>query len=181
VIDEEYKGDFAAAGIVAGEAFLAARVSGATDEFAEALVGRAIVHVLQCELRDARADLSEVDRLAGRGDVLLRAVPYRTLAAYLDFNCFPNDVVGLARGLLATGARAAVLSLWAVGDISTSLLMTRFCGRLREGDLPAFALAAQEHLRALSPKEAQASSRRCRKRSWAKQPARPWPTISSAT
>ena len=66
-----------------------------------------------------------------------------------------DDVVGLARGLLAAGARDAIVSLWPVGDVSTSLLMARFYTRLRVGDPPAIALAAaQEYLRRLSAEEA---------------------------
>jgi CHAT domain-containing protein len=61
-----------------------------------------------------------------------------------------DDVLGLTRGLLGTGARAAVVSLWSVNDLSTSLLMSAFYHRLRDG--PAVALqAAQNYLRGLSP------------------------------
>jgi CHAT domain-containing protein len=34
-----------------------------------------------------------------------------------------DELLGLTRGLLAAGARAAVVSLWSVDDHSTSLLM----------------------------------------------------------
>ena len=62
-----------------------------------------------------------------------------------------DDVLGLTRGLLGTGARAAVVSLWSVNDISTSLLMAEFYRNLRDGKTPAVALqAAQNYLRHLS-------------------------------
>jgi CHAT domain len=205
VIYEEYRGDLAQARTLADEAVAAGRSSDAADGLAEGLVARAVVLVLQGNLRDARADLIEIEGLGVVDrDVLLRAESYRMLAAYLDANCFPNvmgaggaepearqaaflaevaeiterrtavmpgagpevqleaertggdDVVGLARGLIAAGARAVVVSLWPVGDLSTSLLMARFYARLREGDPPAVAFAkAQDYLRGLSPEEAQ--------------------------
>jgi CHAT domain-containing protein len=62
-----------------------------------------------------------------------------------------DDVLGLTRGLLGAGARAAVVSLWPVNDVSTSLLMGEFYRRLQDGSVPAAALqAAQNYLRALS-------------------------------
>ena len=62
-----------------------------------------------------------------------------------------DDVLGLTRGLLGTGARAAVVSLWSVNDISTSLLMAEFYRNLRDGKTPAVALqAAQNYLGHLS-------------------------------
>ena len=68
-----------------------------------------------------------------------------------------DDVVGLARGLLAAGARAAIVTLWPVSDASTGLLMRELYARLREGDGPAEALrAAGEWLRSLSPAKAAA-------------------------
>ncbi len=65
-----------------------------------------------------------------------------------------DDVLGLTRGLLAAGAKAAVVSLWPVDDASTSLLMREFYRRLDDGRTPAEALrSAQNHLRALSADE----------------------------
>lgn len=61
-----------------------------------------------------------------------------------------DDVLGLSRGLLAVGARAAVVSLWPVHDVSTSLLMGEFYRRLQRGATPAAALReAQNDLRGL--------------------------------
>jgi CHAT domain-containing protein len=63
-----------------------------------------------------------------------------------------DDVLGLTRGLLASGARAAVVSLWPVDDVSTSLLMGEFYRRLHTGHTPRLALKlAQKYLRDLSP------------------------------
>lgn len=65
-----------------------------------------------------------------------------------------DEVLGLTRGLLAAGARAAIVSLWPVNDLSTSLLMGHFYRRLRAGDPPATALqAAQRYLRGLSEEQ----------------------------
>jgi CHAT domain-containing protein len=62
-----------------------------------------------------------------------------------------DDVLGLTRGLLAAGAKAAVVSLWPVDDASTSLLMSEFYRRLRDGEKPNQALRlAQNYLRTLS-------------------------------
>ena len=66
-----------------------------------------------------------------------------------------DDVIGLTRGLLAAGARSVIVSLWPVDDLSTSLFMTHFYGRLRAGDGPPVALqAAQKYLRELTPERA---------------------------
>jgi CHAT domain-containing protein len=63
-----------------------------------------------------------------------------------------DDVLGLTRGLLASGARAAIVSLWPVDDVSTSLLMCEFYRRLHTGYPPRQALnLAQNYLRDLSP------------------------------
>lgn len=68
-----------------------------------------------------------------------------------------DEVLGLTRGLLAAGARAAVVSLWPVNDLATSLLMGHFYQRLRAGDVPATALqAAQKYLRGLTPDQIRA-------------------------
>ncbi len=62
-----------------------------------------------------------------------------------------EEIVGLTRGLLAAGARAVVVSLWPVLDLSTAVLMVRFHRRLREGADTATALRdAQTWLSGLS-------------------------------
>lgn len=68
-----------------------------------------------------------------------------------------DEVLGLTRGLLAAGARAAIVSLWPVNDLATSLLMGHFYQRLQAGDDPARALqAAQKYLRGLTPDQVRA-------------------------
>ncbi|MFO0592358.1 MAG: CHAT domain-containing tetratricopeptide repeat protein [Polyangiaceae bacterium] len=53
-----------------------------------------------------------------------------------------DEVLGLTRGLLASGARRAVVSLWSVLDGSTAVLMRKFYDELRANSLagPAEAL-----------------------------------------
>ncbi len=63
-----------------------------------------------------------------------------------------DDVLGFSRGLLAAGARAAIVSLWPVDDLATSLLMAEFYRQLKAGAAPGLALqAAQNYLQALEP------------------------------
>jgi CHAT domain-containing protein len=68
-----------------------------------------------------------------------------------------DDVIGLARGLLGAGCRAAVVSLWPVDDASTAILMAAFYRRLAAGTAPVDALrAAQLQVRGLGVAEAAA-------------------------
>ncbi len=63
-----------------------------------------------------------------------------------------DDVLGLSRGLLASGVKAAVVSLWEVDDVATSLFMRHLYQELKAGASPAEALhQAQQYLRQLSP------------------------------
>jgi len=65
-----------------------------------------------------------------------------------------DDVLGLTRGLLGAGARAAVVSLWPVDDVSTSVFMGEFYRQLQAGRDPSAALqAAQKFLCGLTPEE----------------------------
>jgi tetratricopeptide (TPR) repeat protein len=65
-----------------------------------------------------------------------------------------DDVLGLARGILAAGARATVVSLWAVDDTATALVMSRFYQELRAGRGAGAALqAAQAWLRTADARE----------------------------
>lgn len=69
-----------------------------------------------------------------------------------------DDVLGLARGLIAGGARSAVVSLWPVDDASTALLMEHFYSRLKTGHPPAPALhLAQVYLSGLAPEQQNAA------------------------
>jgi CHAT domain-containing protein len=62
-----------------------------------------------------------------------------------------GDVVGLARGLIAAGARRSVVSLWPVDDAAACLTMSRFHELLAEGRPAAEALhLAQGDIRARS-------------------------------
>jgi len=66
-----------------------------------------------------------------------------------------DDVVGLTRGLLAAGARAAVVSLWPVDDVSTSLFMRLFYEALKAENKKADALQqAQLQLKGLTVRRA---------------------------
>ncbi|MFZ0959030.1 MAG: CHAT domain-containing protein [Candidatus Sulfotelmatobacter sp.] len=51
-----------------------------------------------------------------------------------------DELIGLARGLLHSGAQSLVLSLWDVHDKSTAEFMTAFYGRLGKGESKAEAL-----------------------------------------
>ena len=66
-----------------------------------------------------------------------------------------DDILGLTRGLLAAGARSAIVSLWPVDDVATSLFMQHFYQHLSHHNQPIIALhSAQEYLRSLSIQEA---------------------------
>jgi CHAT domain-containing protein len=65
-----------------------------------------------------------------------------------------GDVVGLARGLIAAGARRSVVSLWPVDDAPACVTMTLFHKRLSQEVPVAAALhAAQNDIRAMSGSE----------------------------
>jgi CHAT domain-containing protein len=66
-----------------------------------------------------------------------------------------GEVVGLARGLLVAGARAAVVSFWSSSDVAALLLMAELEARLAGGQPAAAALReAQRCVHALSAAEA---------------------------
>jgi CHAT domain-containing protein len=108
-----------------------------------------VVHV------GAHADLDEIDplystiRLAGTdghtGDLeahevyamSLSRVSLVTLSACstgLGKVSRGDELWGFTRTFFAAGARSIMVSLWAVEDVSTSILMEKFYGRLREAD-----------------------------------------------
>jgi len=65
-----------------------------------------------------------------------------------------GDVVGLARQLLAIGARTVVASLWPVGDVATCVLMDEFHRRYcTVGDAAGALGGAQEQIRTMTPAE----------------------------
>lgn len=51
-----------------------------------------------------------------------------------------DELLGLARGLLAAGVRTTVVSLWPVDDRATAVLMERFHAAYRRGSDAASAL-----------------------------------------
>jgi len=62
-----------------------------------------------------------------------------------------DELLGLGRGLIAAGARAAVVTLWPVNDQSAAVLMTRFQTLRAEGKPAAEAMrSAVDWLRGLS-------------------------------
>jgi CHAT domain-containing protein len=74
-----------------------------------------------------------------------------------------DEVVGLGRALLGAGCRAAVVSLWPVDDLSTTLLMEAFYRELRDGADAAAALrTAQLELRDMTAPAAAAARERLR-------------------
>jgi len=65
-----------------------------------------------------------------------------------------DDVLGLTRGLLASGAKSVLVSLWAVDDLSTSLFMVHFYKNIKEGKTPSAALLeSQVYLKNLNESE----------------------------
>ena len=65
-----------------------------------------------------------------------------------------EDILGFTRALLGAGARMVLVSLWPTDDVATSILMSEFYRRLRDGKTPAAALqAAQNYLRTFSDDE----------------------------
>lgn len=55
-----------------------------------------------------------------------------------------DELVGLSRAFLYAGAHCIVVSLWKVDDLSTSWLMTRFYGYLKNGSSFAEALSSSQ-------------------------------------
>ncbi|MCB9277668.1 MAG: CHAT domain-containing protein [Lewinellaceae bacterium] len=69
-----------------------------------------------------------------------------------------DDVLGLTRGLLAAGSKNVMVSLWAVDDLSTSLLMGRFYTLVKKGVALSQALHdAQVFLAGLTEKDIDAA------------------------
>ena len=64
-----------------------------------------------------------------------------------------DDMLGLTRGLLGAGAHAAVVSLWPVNDLSTSLLMGEFYRQLISKPVNVALQEAQNYLRTLDSKQ----------------------------
>lgn len=133
------------------------------DEVLRRLPGRRVLHFATHAVLDEKAPLASAIQLAG-GDLDV----HRLMGLRLDVDVVVlsacetglggsgggEDIVGLTRGLLAAGARAAVVSLWPVDDASAAQLMCDFHQRLRSGATPARALHdASNALRTLSNAE----------------------------
>ncbi|QES04175.1 CHAT domain-containing protein [Streptomyces venezuelae] len=74
-----------------------------------------------------------------------------------------NELIGLTRALLHAGARAVIVSQWAVNDVSTALLMAGLYQGLGRGTPVAAALsAARSDLRTMSFRDAVARCERLR-------------------
>jgi len=72
-----------------------------------------------------------------------------------------DEALSLSTVLLGAGAAGAIASLWAVHDLATALLMSRFYEELVDGAAPATALrAAMLWLRGLDPQQAAAYARK---------------------
>ncbi|GAA0466074.1 hypothetical protein Ade02nite_47090 [Paractinoplanes deccanensis] len=68
-----------------------------------------------------------------------------------------DELLGLGRALVAAGARAVLVSRWAIDDTSTALLMAEFHRRRAAGSSDAVALQeAVAHIRSLDRKRARA-------------------------
>lgn len=68
-----------------------------------------------------------------------------------------GDVDGLMRGVLTAGANATILSLWAVDDVSTSLLMGKFYDYLQNYDVAEAMQQAQKAILSMSKQDQHAA------------------------
>lgn len=65
-----------------------------------------------------------------------------------------DEVFSLSRGVLASGTKGAVVSLWPVDDVSTCLFMGEFYRQFTDGKSgPAALRGAQRYLRRLTPED----------------------------
>jgi CHAT domain-containing protein len=150
------------AGRVAGSRLLVG--AAATEAEVRALLPQArIVHLATHGWLDEAAPLASCVLLASGTSLTVAELAGLSLSADLVVlsACHTgagaangDDLVGLARGLLVAGAREALVTLWAVNDVSTALLMGRFYDGLARNLPAADALrAAQLWLRGLSRAE----------------------------
>ena len=96
IFAEELKGDFAAAGELAERAAEGALSAGRPELLAEAQLARGVLYILQGEPKLADAYLAEAEATVRNPGLLLRVVTFRSVAASLDRNYFPDG--GGARG-----------------------------------------------------------------------------------
>jgi CHAT domain-containing protein len=134
------------------------------SELLKRLAGRAIVHLAAHGHLDEIAPstsalvLAGADRLTVSDLIGLRLDAELAVLSACDSGrgavTLGGDVIGLTRGLLASGVRRALVSLWPVDDVAACATMVAFHERLRETGVPAQALAdAQAAVRALSGAE----------------------------
>lgn len=91
--------------------------------------------------QDGRLEVHEIYRLDLSAT---RLVALSACETALGERSDGDDVVGLSRALLATGAPAVVTTLWKIDDRATGTLMTALHRRLRQGDSAAAALQAAQ-------------------------------------
>ncbi|WMX48184.1 CHAT domain-containing protein [Streptomyces roseicoloratus] len=112
-------------------------------------------------IRLADARLTVEDFLSVRLDASLVVVSGCETGA--QQNRKGNELIGLTRALLHAGARAVIVSQWAVDDVSTALLMAVLYRELGRGRPAATALsAARSEVRAMSFRDAVARCERLR-------------------
>jgi hypothetical protein len=139
-------------------------VDATEPELRERVRGRAILHLAAHGHLDEVAPstsalvLAGADRLTVSDLIGLRLDAELAVLSACDSGrgavTLGGDVIGLTRGLIAAGARRALVSLWPVDDVAACATMVAFHERLRESGVPAQALAdAQADVRALSGDE----------------------------
>ena len=118
------------------------------------------------DFRQSALLLARAQRLS-LGELLSHEVDLRGLrllalsaceTAVLDLSGAVNEVRSLAAGVLQSGAKAVLASLWSVDDRAISLLMVRFAQewlpRMEKKEAPAAALARAQHwLRTVTNRE----------------------------
>jgi CHAT domain-containing protein len=130
----------------------------------ERLPGAAVVHLAAHGLVDAESPLASSVLLAsGQQLTVAELVSVRLQAELVVLSaCHTgagrplggDELLGLGRALLASGARSAVVSLWPVDDLATAVLMVRFHSLRLAGASTAEALrSAATWLRGLTPAE----------------------------
>ena len=150
-------GDFAS-GWPERSTLLLAHPEGYTEPLRQA--GLRGAHLSRAELQDGCEALTLNDLWASR--LQLKPGCLVVLSACETGQIEPGDVVdevlGFPAALLAAGARGVVASLWAVDDLSTSLLMQKMYQEMANGKPPAAALqAASNYLRSLNPAQIRAA------------------------
>ncbi|WP_157248215.1 CHAT domain-containing protein [Nonomuraea typhae] len=142
----------AVAGVHGRGTVLMGRAAG-KEELLEALPSASLVHLGTHGQCSERAPLASVVLLAGGASLNVAELAGVSLGADLVVlsACETgrggpspgDDVQGLLRGVLASGARAAIVTLWQVHDVVTAMIMVEFHARLARMS-PAAALRAAQ-------------------------------------